>query len=73
MVCVDVFMRPDATFGFDEFRRDAEDLRGWFSIGHHGEKVFPTLKAAVLEARNTVRWLGQSNEFKAIFASGGDI
>jgi len=26
--CVDVFARPDGTFGFEEFRRDPEDM-GW--------------------------------------------
>ena len=35
-VCVDIFMRADGTYGFDEFRRDPEDGRGWFSIGHYG-------------------------------------
>ena len=24
--CVDVFSRPDGTFGFEEFRRDPEDM-----------------------------------------------
>ena len=26
--CVDVFTRPDGSFGFEEFRRDAEDACG---------------------------------------------
>ena len=26
--CVDVFLRPDGSFGFEEYRREAEDLRG---------------------------------------------
>ena len=26
--CVDIFCRPDGTFGFDEYRRDVEDQRG---------------------------------------------
>jgi len=24
--CVDIFSRPDGTFGFEEFRRDPEDM-----------------------------------------------
>lgn len=28
-ICVDVFLRPDDAIGFDEFRRDPEDLSGW--------------------------------------------
>ncbi len=31
--CVDFFIRPDGSFGFEEYRRDAEDRRGWFPIG----------------------------------------
>ena len=45
MLCVDVFQRPDTSYGFDEFRRDIEDNRGWFSIGHHGDRVFETAEA----------------------------
>ncbi|MEE9453803.1 MAG: hypothetical protein V3V13_05395 [Paracoccaceae bacterium] len=57
MLCVDVFQRPDTSYGFDEFRRDIEDNRGWFSIGHHGDRVFETAEAALSAARNTVYWL----------------
>jgi len=31
--CVDIFSRPDGTFGFEEFRRDPEDLGVWTPIG----------------------------------------
>ncbi|MEM7711903.1 MAG: hypothetical protein AAF264_14390 [Pseudomonadota bacterium] len=55
-VCVDVFRRIDGTFGFDEFRRDPEDGRGWFSIGHHGERVFETEDEATAAARRAVDW-----------------
>ena len=57
-ICVDVFARPDGTYGYDEFRRDPEDGRGWFSIGHHGSKVFNSPDDAMVEARRTVSWLG---------------
>ena len=29
-ICVDIFRRPDGTFGFEEYRRDLEDAMGWF-------------------------------------------
>ncbi len=57
MICVDIFQRPDGTFGFDEYRRDAEDNRGWFSIGHHGGRVFETEDMALSDARKSVAWL----------------
>lgn len=55
-VCVDIFQRPDRTFGFDEFRRDPEDGRGWYSIGHYGSQVFADAETAILEARNSIGW-----------------
>jgi len=30
--CVDIFVRDDGTFGFEEYRRDPEDMRGWFPL-----------------------------------------
>ncbi len=27
--CVDLFRRPDGSFGFEEFRRDVEDAGNW--------------------------------------------
>ncbi|MDG1531396.1 MAG: hypothetical protein P8Q99_08575 [Paracoccaceae bacterium] len=56
-VCVDVFMRPDGSFGFDEFRRDPEDTRGWYSIGHYGTQTFDSEQSALKAAIQTVDWL----------------
>lgn len=60
-ICVDVFARPDGTFEYDEFRRDPEDGRGRYSIGHHGAEVFHSAQAALEHARQTVSWLDQNN------------
>ena len=57
MVCVDIFMRPDGTFGFDEFRRDIEDTKGWSSIGHHDHHIFATSEAALSRATDIIGWL----------------
>ncbi|AHD00983.1 hypothetical protein [Leisingera methylohalidivorans] len=57
MICVDIFERPDETYGFDEFRRDPEDGRGWYSIGHHGSRVFPDAESATEEAKAQIHWL----------------
>ena len=54
--CVDIFRRPDVSFGFDEFRRDVEDSSGWFRIGFHGDRVFQTEEAATAAARLAVPW-----------------
>ncbi len=55
--CVDIFQRPDGTFGFEEFRRDVEDLSGWFAIGGHIDKVFATEHDAFEQALAAVSWL----------------
>ena len=56
-ICVDVFLRPDGTYGFDEFRRDTEDGRGWYSIGHYGAASFGTFDQAFAAAKAKVSWL----------------
>ncbi len=55
--CVDLFVRPDGTYGFEEYRRDVEDARGWFPIGHHAPLVFSTADDARAAAEQYVKWL----------------
>lgn len=55
--CVDVFLRPDGTVGFEEFRRDVEDARGWFPIGGHRDRTFADEAEALAAARTAVVWL----------------
>ncbi len=55
--CVDFFIRAGGSFGFEEYRRDPEDMRGWFPIGFHAEKNFVSEEEAEAEARATVSWL----------------
>ena len=56
-VCVDIFQRTDGSFGYDEFRRDPEDGRGWFSICHADGLTFDTAQAALDAAIQAVEWL----------------
>jgi hypothetical protein len=56
-ICVDIFSRPDGTFGFEEYRRDAEDSRGWFPVGYSARRVYASAEAALSEARREVAWL----------------
>ena len=58
--CVDLFMRPDGSFGYEEFRRDIEDNRGWFPIGHFSEKTFVTSEDAWATALATIIWLREA-------------
>ena len=59
--CVDVFARPDGSFGFEEYRRDVEDPHGWRAIGGHDAMRFDTAEAAFEAALKRVRWLAAAN------------
>ena len=55
--CVDLFRRPDASFGFEEFRRDVEDQGAWTPVAHYSGAAFPSREAAEDAALGTVGWL----------------
>lgn len=55
--CVDIFQRPDNSFGFEEYRRDIEDNQGWFAIGFFGGLVFDSEARARETALLKVSWL----------------
>ena len=55
--CVDIFVRPDGSFGFEEFRRDPEDMGVWTPIAFYSGRAFPTEAEAITAARMAVGWL----------------
>jgi hypothetical protein len=55
--CVDIFRRPDGTYGFEEYRREPEDGRGWFAIGAYASRSFATEADAAAHARASLPWL----------------
>ena len=55
--CVDIFMRDDGTFGFEEYRRDSEDMRGWFPLHRYSHQVFATDADALVQAKAAVAWM----------------
>jgi hypothetical protein len=56
--CVDIFSRPDGTFGFEEFRRDPEDMGAWTPISYFSGHDYPTENEVLAAARSCVSWLG---------------
>lgn len=54
--CIDIFRRSNGTYGFEEFRRDAEDPSGWFAIGGYARRAFKTEEEARAEAKKLVVW-----------------
>jgi hypothetical protein len=55
--CVDIFVRPEGTFGFEEFRRDPEDMGRWTPVAYFSVREFATEAEAVAAARAAVPWL----------------
>jgi hypothetical protein len=55
--CVDVFVRPNGTFGYEEFRRDPEDGGSWTATNHFSSHEYPSPQRATNAAREKVLWL----------------
>jgi hypothetical protein len=55
--CVDIFRRPDGTFGFEEFRRDAEDMGLWTPVAYFSAREYSNEADALAAARDAVPWL----------------
>jgi hypothetical protein len=55
--CVDLFRRPDGTFGYEEFRRDPEDLGIWTPVRFASVLSYANLEEARAAAEAAVVWL----------------
>jgi hypothetical protein len=55
--CVDLFARPDGTFGFEEFRRDPEDMGVWTPVAYFSQREYTTEAEARAAACDAVPWL----------------
>ena len=54
---VDVFTRPDGSFGFEAFRRDAEDAGAWTPVSYFLGLRHASKGEALAEATRRVAWL----------------
>jgi len=57
--CADFFLRPDRTFGFEEFRRDVEDAGEWTPMQFYSAAEFETAAAAYEAAERSIPWLAE--------------
>jgi hypothetical protein len=55
--CVDVFSRPDGSYGFEEFRRDVEDLGQWTPVQYYSDAPHASPAEALDSAERCVAWL----------------
>ncbi len=54
--CVDVFMRPDGSFGFEEFRRDVEDAGAWTPVSYFSGLRHTSQSEALAGAVQRIAW-----------------
>ena len=60
--CIDLFRRPDGSFGFEEFRRDVEDAGAWTPVAYYSGAAYASNEAALEVAIARVVWLGEAEE-----------
>jgi hypothetical protein len=55
--CVDIFSRPDGSYGFEEFRRDIEDGGQWTPVQYYSGAPYVSSAKALETAERCVPWL----------------
>lgn len=55
--CVDIIQTADGSFRFQEWRRDTEDVHGWFLLHDSQPCTYESEVSAVNAARTVVGWL----------------
>jgi hypothetical protein len=58
--CVDLFSRPDGSYGFEEFRRDVEDRGDWTPVQYYSGSAYASQDAALAAAMQSVVWLAEA-------------
>jgi len=58
--CVDIFRRSDGSFGFEGYRRDMEDPRGWYPVGHFADGRFMCEGEATDAAVRIFPWIAET-------------
>ena len=59
--CVDIVRSTSGRFRFQEWRRETEDLSGWFLMVDSGTQTFDTEEQAVASARAAIAWFGHDD------------
>jgi hypothetical protein len=55
--CVDIFSRPDGSYGFEEFRRDVEDGGQWTPVQYYSGVAYGSSAETLETAERCVPWL----------------
>ena len=60
--CVDIFVRPDGSYGFEEWRREPEDPGTWHRVGCYAGEGHATQAEATAAAKCKVAWFNMAHE-----------
>jgi hypothetical protein len=63
--CVDLFLRPDGSYGFEEFRRDPEDAGAWTPVQYYSGARYASKDAALDAAVDAVVWLTETLKLRS--------
>ncbi len=55
-LCIDFFIRNNKTFGYQEYRKDPENISEWYKIDNYDYKVFSNKDDAYHDAKKTIVW-----------------
>ena len=50
-------IRENKTFGFEEYRKDPENIDGWYKVGNYSDKIYKNQKEAYKNACKNILWL----------------
>ena len=62
--CVDIFIRDNGTFGFEEFRGESDGSARWQSLGKYSQLSFASGERALLEAKQRITWLDNTGPWR---------
>lgn len=62
--CVDIFLREDGSYGFEEFREESDGGARWQSLAKYSTQVFLSGEAALSAAQQRVQWLCKSETWR---------
>ena len=62
--CVDLFLRTDGTFGFEQYRGEHDGSSDWQNLSKYSQLSFASGDEALHAAKQRVSWLGRSEVWR---------
>jgi hypothetical protein len=59
--CVDIIQDLDGKFHFQEWRREPEDISGWFLMLESSPETFASKADAIAAAKRAITWFSELN------------